>query len=362
MTSVTDLLYFLASEVGMIYSIVLLFVGFVFGIFVWRWYEGAGKDAKSLSKGIEDLEGELDRVVTIVSELWERATPPIKRQQDLRVKSYRGPERSRLKTAYRKTLGKLRRPAKGPVQISPPKNMEGRIEDFTARLKSQADKISLATSFIPSSSKSLPRRSETAADWELHDKLAHKGEDASYLDRLGSNYDNWQDEIPKEDSVQHEILDRSKISTSTPEASRNLPVGGAGDIVQLYNSALSDNLARERFREQHQPIRIGTVNAVERRQNPTIPIRPQFRETTDGDFFAFLSSGENNYLVMPRLGLTISDVTYNAGALGEMFGNPSYDSTRSYSRYQVRKAAIFRRDGDRWELQSPGQLDLGPGD
>ncbi|MBC8031144.1 MAG: hypothetical protein H7Z16_13600 [Pyrinomonadaceae bacterium] len=134
------------------------------------------------------------------------------------------------------------------------------------------------------------------------------------------------------------------------------------DIIGLYNQAVTDNVARERFRERHQPVRVGTVNAVERRQNPTATIKPEFKETTDGDFFAFPKSGGNQYEVFPRLGLTIGPVSYNAGALGEMFGNPAYDPSRSYSRYQVRKPAIFKRDGDCWVLKSPGELDLGLGD
>jgi len=134
------------------------------------------------------------------------------------------------------------------------------------------------------------------------------------------------------------------------------------NLIDLYNRAVTDSVARERFREAHQPLRVGTVNAVERRQNPTATINPEFQETTDGDFFAFPTARAGEFAVVPRLGLTIGAVSYHAGALGEMFGNPAYDPTRSYSCYQVRKPAIFKREGDRWQLQSPGELDLGAGD
>jgi hypothetical protein len=133
-------------------------------------------------------------------------------------------------------------------------------------------------------------------------------------------------------------------------------------VIDLYNRALTDPLASQEFREQFQPIRIGIVNAVERRLNPTAPIDPEFRQTTDGDLFAFPLSEPNRYGVVPRLGLTIGPVSYQAGALGEVFGNPNYDPAQSYSRYQVRELALFKCDGDKWELDRPGQLDLGTPD
>lgn len=133
------------------------------------------------------------------------------------------------------------------------------------------------------------------------------------------------------------------------------------EIIALYNRALDDPLARERLREEYQPIRLGTVNAVERRQNPTI--KAEFKETTDGDFFAFPIPGKNEYAVLPRLGLTIEAVSYTAGALGEVFNRTQgYDPKLFYSRYGVKQEAIFRREGDCWELREPGELDLGSGD
>jgi hypothetical protein len=153
-----------------------------------------------------------------------------------------------------------------------------------------------------------------------------------------------------------------ETTSAQPTIARRSRANTPSEIIDLYNQAVTDNFARERFREVHQPLRVGTVNAVERRQNPTATIEPEFKETTDGDFFAFPMLGANQYAVVPRLGLTIGPVSYHAGALGEMFGNPKYDPMQSYSRYRVRRPAIFKRDGDRWELQSPGELDLGLGD
>lgn len=131
-------------------------------------------------------------------------------------------------------------------------------------------------------------------------------------------------------------------------------------LLELYNRAVTDTEAREQFRDRHMPIRFGTVNAVERRQNPTLD--PEFREATDGDFFAFAIPGRKEYAVMPRLGLTIESVSYGAGALGKVFDCPRYEPGLFYSRYRVRRPATFNRDGDRWELRSPGELDLWSGD
>jgi hypothetical protein len=135
----------------------------------------------------------------------------------------------------------------------------------------------------------------------------------------------------------------------------------ASEIIELYNEAVTDALARERFREMCKPIRVGTVNAVERRQNPTL--KAEYKETTDGDFFAFAIPGKNEYAVVPRLGLTIEAVSYNAGALGEVFSKTQgHDPKRFYTHYRVRHPATFKRDGEHWELLSSGELDLGEGD
>lgn len=139
-------------------------------------------------------------------------------------------------------------------------------------------------------------------------------------------------------------------------ASTNVP----GQIIDLYNRAVTDNFAREQFREQYQPLRVGTVNAVERTRNPNIDA--EFRETTDGIFFALAIPGKNEYAVVPRLGVTIEAVSFNAGAVGEVFDCPGYEAGLFYSRYRVRQPATFKRDGERWELLKRGALDLGPND
>jgi hypothetical protein len=133
------------------------------------------------------------------------------------------------------------------------------------------------------------------------------------------------------------------------------------DFIQLYNRAVIQSSVREEFREKYQPVRIGTVNAEERTRNPTIA--SEFRETTDGDFFALPIRGTDKCSVLPRLGLTIEAVSYGAGAVGEVFGKTSdYDPKLFYSRYAVCTPATFRKLGERWDLIEAGKLDLGQPD
>ena len=131
------------------------------------------------------------------------------------------------------------------------------------------------------------------------------------------------------------------------------------DMVQLYNRAVSDTVERERFRERFCPIRIGTVNAVERRQNPTI--KAEIRETTDGDFYA-LPLGNNEFAVFPRLGLTIEAVSFGAGAIGEVYNTKGHDPKQFYSRYRLNQPAIFELEGEHWVLREPGELEFSFGD
>jgi hypothetical protein len=248
----------------------------------------------------------------------------------------------------------LRSPA---VEIRPPDNqcdpLAGRLKELKEAMR--GIKSDLIVMKLRLESRKRPAAKATVDDTREDFGYPESGATATPIQEFGDEF-----ESPNDSGVGGYRNVESK--SEQPIIVRRSLANTGLNIIDLYNQAVRDTVARERFRESHQPLRVGTVNAVERRQNPTATIKPEFKETTEGDFFAFRMSGSNQYAVVPRLGLTIGPVSYNAGALGEMFGNPTYDPTRSYSRYQVRKPAIFRRDGDRWELQSPGQLDLGPGD
>jgi|SRR5215213_9481640 len=164
-----------------------------------------------------------------------------------------------------------------------------------------------------------------------------------------------RDHIPRSPVLQsqepdHDIETNLSVAQNTPDA-----------MVEFYNRAVNDPVAGERFREDYSPIRIGTVNAVERRQNPTI--KAEIRETSDGDFFALPINGTNDFAVFPRLGLTIEAVSYSAGAMGEVFDKTrGHDPKLFYSSYRVKQPAIFRFEGGRWQLCEPGELNLGVGE
>lgn len=160
---------------------------------------------------------------------------------------------------------------------------------------------------------------------------------------------------------EYELARERAKAAKTINTFRSTPDDPLHEMVQLYNLAVNDTVAREQFREQFCPVRIGTVNAVERRQNPTI--KADIRETTDGEFFALPISGTNEYAVFPRLGLTIEAVSFSAGAVGEVFEKTQEHNPKLfYSHYTVKQPAIFRLEGGHWHLREPGELKLGYGD
>ncbi|HZE72491.1 MAG TPA: hypothetical protein VE135_23525 [Pyrinomonadaceae bacterium] len=167
----------------------------------------------------------------------------------------------------------------------------------------------------------------------------------------------------KSDVISNDLSTDTPMSSAIEDAgcSSTIVEGKGASFLEFYNQAVNDPLERERFRESYSPIRIGTVNAVERRQNPTI--RPDIRETTDGNFFAFAIAGTNDFEVVPRLGLTIEAVGFTAGAIGEVFQKTrGYNANLFYSGYRVKQPAIFSLEGGRWQLREPGELDLGVGE
>ena len=339
----------LKSKTALTCGFVALLIGFVCGILVSRWQRRSKRITRlvELENEFLRLDEELERIVVVADRIWEKAKPASRANtQTLQPRSYQAHKQSWIKSLYRRTLGKIVKKVTKRKK-GKPRDATSRLAASVLRLKSQTDKISRAESLLPSLTKDSPtilRKND--ADKGIN---SFDNQDDFGLTDAGSTYVHWQKE--KESRTTGAPEDSFQRSVEYPPITQD-------ELLELYNHAVTDNFAREEFRERYQPIRLGTVNAVERRQNPTAVISPEFRETTDGDFFAF-PSGATTYRVVPRLGLTVGAVSYNAGALGEMFGNPCYDAAQSYSHYQVQQAAIFKRDGEKWELIEPGRLDLG---
>jgi hypothetical protein len=123
---------------------------------------------------------------------------------------------------------------------------------------------------------------------------------------------------------------------------------------------VDDRNLRSDFRGKYQPLRIGTVNATERRRDPNM--RAEFREASDGNFFAIKLEDQSDYLVIPGFDIAVKHTSYEAGAIGEIFNCPGYNSDLSYLCVKVRRPAVFKVSGQNWMLDKPGELDLGPGE
>lgn len=148
---------------------------------------------------------------------------------------------------------------------------------------------------------------------------------------------------------------RRKDADSAPR------LGSAVDtLLQLYNSAVEDRGLRSNFRGKFQPIRIGTLNAPERRRDPNLPA--EFREASDGNFFAVKLEGQSDYLVVLGFDVTVKHTSFEAGAIGQIFECPGYDPDLSYLSVKVRRPAVFKVSGQNWELRHQGELELGPGE
>lgn len=139
--------------------------------------------------------------------------------------------------------------------------------------------------------------------------------------------------------------------------------GPFGEICRLYNEAVDDPALRSAFRDRYRPQRIGTVNAMQRRRNPSIP--PEFQTTNDGDYFAVVEAlqGQRGYVVVPKFDLTFQDANYGPGAMGMVFDCPGYDAGLSYRNVKVVQPAIFEPDANAgWRLVRKGALNLGAGE
>lgn len=141
----------------------------------------------------------------------------------------------------------------------------------------------------------------------------------------------------------------------------------ATPLTNDYNKAVSNPVERDTFRQKYSAVRFGTVNAVERRMDPRIP--PQFKTTSDGDFFAFRVG--DKFRVYPRLGLTLEPVGFGAGALGKAFDIQGMRASKNsvtgeqtpigdfnHNEFHVSRPAVFTESDGKWQLEARGQIVL----
>jgi len=347
-------------EILIAFSVIFM-VGYLSAVFRHR--------RKATTPGFEELEIELKSLEDGINKVKDEADKLFNKAK-LRRQPVQSGWKAEITSVH--TTSRIRRWKESFTNLFRPKTSpeESRINSFIERLRNvqqdatkiagQIDSIRIwfpdseTTQEPPNKNIGTAENSLERADSEQLDPVIR---DINNFDKSGVS-----NPLPNIPITRH----GNRSSQLAPDASQTHIAGRVpdasmtGDLLELFNRAVSDPLAGEQLRERYQPLRIGTVNAVERRQNPNIAA--EFREATNGDFFAFPIPGKNEYAVTPRLGLTIETVSYNAGDLGRVFNYPTYDPKLYYSNYRVYRPAIFKRDGDRWELFDPGELDLGPGD
>lgn len=333
--------------------------GFVVGYCVayMRYRKGGGTDPAGVETELGHLEGQMKLAENAVAVLLEK----VRLRSQVKPWEIRVSEAPQGESGFQGLLnnisGFLSKSGNSQAESKDP--FVRRLKDIKGKLKKITDNINYVRPFLNPDSSSMSRDGQSELESPADQRITSEEDDQGAESFISSgSLKSFQAEHEAK-IIRHSSKDGSESSRDRCETSGSVSAGAARDIIELYNRAVTDSSAREQFREEYQPLRVGTVNAVERRQNPTI--EAEFREATDGDFFAFKLHG-NEYAVVPRLGLTIEAITYNAGALGQVFGHPTYDPKLFYSRYRVQRPAIFRCDGDRWMMRSPGNLDLGPGD
>jgi hypothetical protein len=311
------LLQYIPSEIGILVAWIVFMVGFGAGVLAsWPLKTLAPgllkrRANKTLDEDISSLKNELSNVNAEVGKLWSTTFPAQTRHTPELIKTHAADKKESIISADLINAAKI--------------------------LKSLAENLnSIAHNVEPRSNRNAETPSpqqESSSPEQPSIPITRQAYRRQHLQ------ENYVDEVE-----------------SAPAAVYDAP---EDNMVQLYNRAVTDTVARERFREHFCPLRIGTVNAVERRQNPTI--KAEIKETTDGDFFA-VPRGSNEFSVFPRLGLTIEAVSFGAGAIGEVYKTKGHDPKQFYSRYCVKKPAIFELEGELWVLREPGELEFSFGD
>jgi len=174
------------------------------------------------------------------------------------------------------------------------------------------------------------------------------------------------DTIPEDEAVRpNSPANTAKnINQVMKEMEINVPqdLQGSADVHSCrdeYNDALVDEDKQYLFSDKHKPIIVDVVNSLERRRRRDVA--PAFETALNGDYWVIKSedTGRTTFVVLPRFGLVVRQVNFNAGALGEVFDCPDYRDDDSFQVEKVVKPAVFQktRNGS-WKLVDKGRLML----
>jgi hypothetical protein len=140
-----------------------------------------------------------------------------------------------------------------------------------------------------------------------------------------------------------------------PEIVEDVPPEPPEKFIPLYNRAVTDRAARDKFSKQFQFLQLGNKNSLE--QHLGHASEPEFRETTNGDFLA-ATNDERIYYVVPQFDITITPQSFVSGGINYAFECPNHDPNLSYSDIKVKRPAQFERRDDQWILKKQGELIL----
>jgi hypothetical protein len=372
-----ELLVLLAMLIGFLFKVGIPFVvGCVVGWLLavaFRRSKAGGTSSEELEATLSELKTQVNKVGREADRLYQKVgwtTESSATGSTVKERSYQGSRRSggpgkllgKLRAFFRAEDVKAHEKGEAGVNTLEQRLTEIRLQvtDIKTKLRNVGPRL-IAAPWKQGSGRQSPALTSAQSP-------AEAVEDIKEMEWFSQNHPTRD---PGADSAQDSvIIDHSYYDARRREQEQfdprnqdagHRPTSGVGaEIVEMYNRAVADPLERGRFRDKFTPVRVGTLNAVGRRQNPTI--EAEYGEASDGDFFAYPIGG-GECIVVPSLGLTIEAVGWTAGALGEVFGGTrGHDPQRFYSSYRVREPARFRCQDGRWELGTPGELDLGPGD
>ncbi|MFN0139885.1 MAG: hypothetical protein ACKVQW_07330 [Pyrinomonadaceae bacterium] len=124
-------------------------------------------------------------------------------------------------------------------------------------------------------------------------------------------------------------------------------------LTELYNEAIGKRELRDALWQQFQITQIENINAVEQRLGNTI--KPEFRQSESGNFYAVDNPTERKFLVVPKFDLTVKQTNYES-TIKFVFECRGFDEVSSYSQVRVLHPAVFVKNGDTWELDKKGEL------
>jgi hypothetical protein len=176
-----------------------------------------------------------------------------------------------------------------------------------------------------------------------------RGREVSSVDKTRLASDIESPVQPRSDDSQPELGGRSNQKSDGPSTIVESPTE---EICRLYQDGA------DALRSKFQLIQFGILNPGDLKES--VSARPSFGPTKEGSCWLIQTNGLN--CVIPLPGAVFTPDQYGLGGMKNLFECRGYEKGNRYQKVVLIQPAVFRLQGESYQLSRPGIIELKEGE